>query len=234
MIDPPRPEAKAAVEKCEAAGIKVVMITGDHPLTAKAIAGELGISKKGRVVTGAELDRHRRRCAPERDREHRSLCPRVAGPQAARRRRAASPRPRRGDDRRRRQRRPRPPQGRHRHRDGHHRHGRHQGSGRDDAHRRQLRLDRGGGRGRPRDLWQHQEVPDVPALRQHRRDRPDGRGLGAGPAHAALGRADSVRQSGHRRPAGAGPGGRSARGRHHAPAAAQSSQRASSRRPSCD
>jgi Ca2+-transporting ATPase len=57
MIDPPRPEAKAAVEKCEAAGIKVVMITGDHPLTAKAIAGDLGISKKGRVVTGAELDR---------------------------------------------------------------------------------------------------------------------------------------------------------------------------------
>jgi Ca2+-transporting ATPase len=56
MIDPPRPEAKAAVEKCDAAGIKVVMITGDHPLTAKAIADDLGISKKGRVVTGAELD----------------------------------------------------------------------------------------------------------------------------------------------------------------------------------
>ncbi len=56
MIDPPRPEAKAAVEKCEAAGIKVVMITGDHPLTAKAIAHDLGISKTGRVVTGAELD----------------------------------------------------------------------------------------------------------------------------------------------------------------------------------
>jgi Ca2+-transporting ATPase len=56
MIDPPRPEAKAAVEKCEAAGIKVVMITGDHPLTAKAIAAALGILKRGRVVTGAELD----------------------------------------------------------------------------------------------------------------------------------------------------------------------------------
>jgi Ca2+-transporting ATPase len=56
MIDPPRPEAKAAVEKCKAAGIKVVMITGDHPLTAKAIATDLGISSEGRVVTGAELD----------------------------------------------------------------------------------------------------------------------------------------------------------------------------------
>jgi Ca2+-transporting ATPase len=57
MIDPARPEAKAAVEKCEAAGIKVKMITGDHPVTARAIAGELGIVKVGRVVTGAELDR---------------------------------------------------------------------------------------------------------------------------------------------------------------------------------
>jgi Ca2+-transporting ATPase len=56
MIDPPRPEAKAAVEKCAAAGIKVVMITGDHPLTAKAIAADLGILRRGRVVTGAELD----------------------------------------------------------------------------------------------------------------------------------------------------------------------------------
>ena len=57
MIDPPRPEAKAAVEKCAAAGIKVIMITGDHPITAQAIATELGICKKGRVVTGAELDK---------------------------------------------------------------------------------------------------------------------------------------------------------------------------------
>ena len=56
MIDPPRPEAKAATEKCAAAGIMVKMITGDHPLTAKAIAKDLGIAKAGRVVTGAELD----------------------------------------------------------------------------------------------------------------------------------------------------------------------------------
>ncbi len=56
MIDPPRPEAKAAVRKCEEAGIKVMMITGDHPLTAKAVAEELGLSKNGRVVNGAELE----------------------------------------------------------------------------------------------------------------------------------------------------------------------------------
>jgi len=56
MIDPPRPEAKAAVQTCATAGINVVMITGDHPLTAEAIARELGILKSGRVVTGAELE----------------------------------------------------------------------------------------------------------------------------------------------------------------------------------
>ncbi|MEK7591557.1 MAG: HAD-IC family P-type ATPase, partial [Patescibacteria group bacterium] len=56
MIDPPRPEAKAAVQQCIAAGIKVIMITGDHPATARAIASELKILRGGRVVTGAELD----------------------------------------------------------------------------------------------------------------------------------------------------------------------------------
>jgi Ca2+-transporting ATPase len=56
MIDPPRPEAKAAVRRCEEAGIKVIMITGDHPLTAKAVAEELGLSKKGRVVNGSEIE----------------------------------------------------------------------------------------------------------------------------------------------------------------------------------
>lgn len=56
MIDPPRPEAREAIQTCEQAGIKVVMITGDHPLTAKAVAGELGLLKTGRVVTGSELE----------------------------------------------------------------------------------------------------------------------------------------------------------------------------------
>lgn len=56
MIDPPRPEAKEAIAVCESAGIRPVMITGDHPLTAQAVARELGLLKTGRVVTGAELD----------------------------------------------------------------------------------------------------------------------------------------------------------------------------------
>lgn len=56
MIDPPRPEAKAAIQVCEQAGIRAVMITGDHPLTAQAVARELGLLKDGRVITGAELE----------------------------------------------------------------------------------------------------------------------------------------------------------------------------------
>ncbi|MBI4622476.1 MAG: cation-translocating P-type ATPase [Verrucomicrobia bacterium] len=56
MIDPPRPEAKAAVETCRTAGITCVMITGDHPLTARSIARELGILNAGRLVTGTELE----------------------------------------------------------------------------------------------------------------------------------------------------------------------------------
>ncbi len=57
MIDPPREEVKAAVKTCYAAGIRTVMITGDHKMTAVAIAKELGIYRKGdRVLTGAELD----------------------------------------------------------------------------------------------------------------------------------------------------------------------------------
>ncbi|MDH3818270.1 MAG: HAD-IC family P-type ATPase, partial [Myxococcales bacterium] len=56
MIDPPRPEAKAAVEQCERAGIRVVMITGDHPITAQAVGGELGLLRAGDAVTGAELE----------------------------------------------------------------------------------------------------------------------------------------------------------------------------------
>jgi Ca2+-transporting ATPase len=57
MIDPPRPEVKSAVDKCRSAGIRTVMITGDHPLTARHIAEQLGISDDGKYIIGQELDR---------------------------------------------------------------------------------------------------------------------------------------------------------------------------------
>ena len=58
MIDPPREEAKQAVEKCKSAGIKTVMITGDHKITATAIAKKLGIlEKEEEAITGTELDK---------------------------------------------------------------------------------------------------------------------------------------------------------------------------------
>ena len=57
LIDPPRPEVRAAVEQCRAAGIRPVMITGDHPLTARHIAQQVGITDNDNFLTGQELDR---------------------------------------------------------------------------------------------------------------------------------------------------------------------------------
>ncbi|MCU0403876.1 MAG: cation-translocating P-type ATPase [Chitinophagaceae bacterium] len=58
LMDPAREEVKVAIEECKTAGIKPVMITGDHPATAKAIAQEIGIlGKKDFVLTGTELQR---------------------------------------------------------------------------------------------------------------------------------------------------------------------------------
>jgi Ca2+-transporting ATPase len=58
MIDPARPEVKPAIDKARHAGIRTVMITGDHPDTAKAIASQIGLLRAGgQVRAGAELDR---------------------------------------------------------------------------------------------------------------------------------------------------------------------------------
>jgi len=57
LIDPPRPEAVAAVAECRAAGIRVKMITGDHAGTAAAIAAEIGLENPHRVMTGHDLDK---------------------------------------------------------------------------------------------------------------------------------------------------------------------------------
>jgi len=54
MIDPPRKEVKDAIAKCQKAGIRVIMITGDHEITAKAVGKEIGLT--GKIVTGTQLD----------------------------------------------------------------------------------------------------------------------------------------------------------------------------------
>ena len=56
LIDPPRPEAQAAVRECQAAGIRVLMLTGDHEATARAIAAQVGLSAAPRSISGAEID----------------------------------------------------------------------------------------------------------------------------------------------------------------------------------
>ena len=54
FIDPPKPEVRGAVKTCQEAGIKVIMITGDHPETARAIAGQVGIISSN-VLTGMQI-----------------------------------------------------------------------------------------------------------------------------------------------------------------------------------
>ncbi|MBN1153526.1 cation-translocating P-type ATPase [candidate division KSB1 bacterium] len=56
MIDPPRPEVKQAVQTCKTAGIRPIMITGDHPLTARFIAYDLGITTNADIITGQQLN----------------------------------------------------------------------------------------------------------------------------------------------------------------------------------
>ncbi len=56
LADPPRPEVKAAIVACRAAGIRLVMITGDHALTAQAIASQVGLNTNTRLLTGSDLD----------------------------------------------------------------------------------------------------------------------------------------------------------------------------------
>ena len=57
MIDPPRPEVADAVASCHSAGIRLIVVTGDHGLTAQGIAESVGIGHEGlRIVTGAELE----------------------------------------------------------------------------------------------------------------------------------------------------------------------------------
>ena len=169
IVDPPRPAAKAAIATAHDAGIQVRMITGDHAITAAAIAQELGI--RGRAITGAqfaELSDDEADAADRRDRRDRARHARAEGPPG---RHPQAQGARRGDDGRRRQRRAGAQAGRHRHRDGHHRHRGLQGGRGDDPHRRQLRDDRQGGRARARALRQPRQVHPLPDGRAGGDDR---------------------------------------------------------------
>ncbi len=55
FVDPPRPEVPAAIAECRAAGVRIIMLTGDHPVTARAIAREVGLSERAEVITGPEI-----------------------------------------------------------------------------------------------------------------------------------------------------------------------------------
>ena len=231
MIDPPRDEAREAVARAKGAGVRPIMITGDHPKTASVIAAELGIAADGRAVTGAELEAM---SDAELDRTVREVSV-YARVNPEHKLRIVDALQRAGhdgcDDRRWGQRRASAEGGRHRRRYGDHRHRRLQGSRRHGAGRRQLRHDRRGGRGRTVDLRQHSQVPALPAVVEHRRGDDDvlrraaggldraaqgGRWLGA----AAASHANPLDQPGDRRRAGARARGRPAGRRGHGPAAA--------------
>ncbi len=99
MIDPPRPESVAAVADAKRAGIRTVMITGDHKVTATAIAKRIGIFEEGDLaVSGPELADDRRGAGPQAG-PHLGVCPCIARAQDPHRHRLAAPGPDRRHDR---------------------------------------------------------------------------------------------------------------------------------------
>ena len=143
IIDPPRPEARAAIADAHAAGMRVLMITGDHPHTAARIAADLDIAPAGsRVVSGGELETIDDEALVALVRDASVYARVIAGAQAADRRRAPRGRADRRDDGRRRERRARAQVGGHRRRDGDHGHRRREGGSGHDPRGRQLRHDR--------------------------------------------------------------------------------------------
>lgn len=206
MIDPVRPEVKAAIQQCRTAGIRPVMITGDHKDTAVAIAKELGIlDDPSQAVTGSALDS----LSDEelaKEVEKYSVYARVQPEHKVRIVNAwAQAGCRDGYDRRRRQRRPVYQVRRHRCGHGHHRYRRHQECGGYGAGRRQLCHHRGRRRRGPPYLRQYPQGHSVPAGLQYERGAGRVRGYAAGLYPDEPG-ASAVHQPHHRLLPGAGAG----------------------------
>ena len=135
ITDPPRPEAAAAIANAHRAGVRVVMITGDHPRAAARIARELGIEDKESAVSGAELAALDDEQLRETVRQHSQYTQVDRVRQTAHHQRPAGRARNRCDDRRGNQRRARAEIGRHRHRHGPLRHRSRQGSSEHDPRR---------------------------------------------------------------------------------------------------
>ncbi len=216
FVDPPRPEVPAAIAECRSAGVRIIMMTGDHPATARAIAREVGLSERAEVLTGAQidaLDDDALRAAPAPGGPVRAT---AAGAEAAPGAAAAAGRRSGGDDRRRGQRRTGAEGRRHRHRHGRARHrrgARGRGAG---AAGRQLRQHRGGDPAGPAHLRQHHQGHPLHLRRAHAGDR-------AGAAAGAAALADAADPGAHRAAGTAdrsgllgGVRGRAGSRRHHA------------------
>ena len=223
MIDPPRAAALEAIKACHAAGIQVKMITGDHALTAAAIAYQLNLRRPGcmtlddmRPLNGTQLAALSDADLVQAGRGDLRVRPRHSGTEAALGERAAEPRARGSHDGRRSQRRPGSQAGRHRRGHGHNRHRGGQGGRRHDPHRRQLRFHRGGGGRGSGSVRQPHQVHRLDAAHQL------GRGSGhhgrhlRGRSSAYPARADLVDQYDHRSASGPRVGLRAQGRGHHA------------------